>query len=181
MISANILQKLVPFGLAGLAILAVVAILQRPRSAPTWLLLVGIIAIAAIYAFDRLTQSAALQVASSAALPQVATGESLNDAFWFDTLSQADWGGRDIAYTVGLLPQYKSTTGQILCDGSRLGNVVTCWDDRPDGRAAGVDSTVPLDAKVWCAYKDSSIKVSTPPDGHAPPGHIFVCARHVAR
>jgi hypothetical protein len=180
--SADVLQALVPFGLAGLTILAVVIVLQRPKSGPSWLMLTGILVIASVYAFDRLTAAKPIQPAPPAPIPPgPPTGAGLNDVFWFDTLSQADWAGRDIAYTEGLLPHYKSGGGQNLCDGTRLGNVATCWDDRPGGRAPDVDSNVPSDGKVWCAYKNSSVRVSTPPDGRAPPGRIFICARHVPR
>jgi hypothetical protein len=164
---AEVIKSLVPFGIAGLAIVAVVTVViavRNPQSTGSWLLALAMVIIAGIFIVERLWPPP--------------------DAYWFDAGFRADWGGRDLAYTSGLRPKYTSFRKQDLCDGDRLGNVVTCWDNRPalNSRDPGVqDNDVQDSDTIWCAYKDRSIKVSTKPDGLATPGRVYVCAQNVPR
>jgi hypothetical protein len=64
-----------------------------------------------------------------------------DEVLWFDTDARQDWGGGDTAFTAGLLPRYTSAGGKPLCDANHIGNVVTCWDNRPGGRPPGVDKS----------------------------------------
>lgn len=95
---------------------------------------------------------------------------------WLETGIQADWGGRDIAYTRGITPKFL-VANVVLCDPSKIGSIAVCWQDRPAGYPLGTPSDFQGIAKSWCTYKDNFIQLNTPPDGHAPPGLVFVCSR----
>lgn len=157
---ADVIKALVPYGPVGLAIVGIVLIALRPKGLASWIIALAIFAIAAIFTINLYSGTSA-------------------DAYWFDTDGKADWGGGDTAYTAGLLPKYKSAKDRSLCDSAHIGNVATCWDNRPGGRAPNVDSDVDSSETVWCAYKQNSIRVSTPPNGSAPPARIFVCSRYI--
>lgn len=101
---------------------------------------------------------------------------------WVDTDTLADWVGRDYAYTENSRPKYQ-VKNNVLCDSTKIGYVATCWEARPDGYP-NVDLTdIPTGTKPaqWCTYKDSRIKLSTPRDGQAPVGRIYICAASVPR
>jgi hypothetical protein len=172
--TADIISALVPFGVAGLAIVAVVTMVMGPRGTAKWLVALGMLVVAGIFGFERWSKDQ--WQASPPVIPA-----STSDVYWADTSAKADWGGRDLAYTAGLLPKYRSAGGKELCNQNSVGNVVTCWDNRPGGQAPNVDSNVAPNEKHWCAYKDSSIRISMRPDGYAPAGQVYVCARNVPR
>ena len=183
---ADIINSLVPFGIAGLAIVAIVMVVRNPKQTGNWLLAVAVAAIAMVFLGEKvLTPKGLEQAQTPEKTPDHPVGASgTSEAFWFFTGAKADWGGRDLAYTSGWEPTYKSHAGRALCDATLLGNVVTCWDDRSAGggaQGAGVDSNVSPSENAWCAYKNNTVNLGVPPDGHAPPGRIYVCARPVAR
>jgi hypothetical protein len=102
---------------------------------------------------------------------------------WVDTGTNADWGGRDYAFTSGSFPKYK-VKETVLCDASRVGYVATCWDARPNGFPSSITLTdIPAGTApaLWCTYKDNQIRLSTPPDGKAPAGRVYICAQSVPR
>jgi hypothetical protein len=102
---------------------------------------------------------------------------------WSDTGTNADWAGRDYAFTSTAIPKY-DVRGVTLCSANNIGYVAVCWDQRPEGYPTGIDVTdIPTGGKPprWCTYKDNRVKLSTPPDGHAPPGRVYVCAQSVPR
>jgi hypothetical protein len=114
------------------------------------------------------------------AAPPAVNASQLN---WIDTGTNADWGGRDYAYTSTSRPKYtvKETT---LCDAGKVGYVATCWDARPTGfppNVALTDVPAGMAPAQWCTYKDNQIRLSTPPDGKAPPGRVYICAQSVPR
>jgi hypothetical protein len=160
------ITALVPFGVAGLAIAAIVVLILFPKNKGGWAISFAMILIAAIFALDR----------------YIGTSP---EAAWFDTTGSADWGGQDLAYTAGWLPLYKSAKGETMCDTNLEGNVVTCWDNRiADGTSLDpkvTDTNVPMGSKKWCAYKDASIRVTTAQNGLAPKGKVYVCGRYVRR
>jgi hypothetical protein len=172
---ADVISALVPFGVGGLAIAAIVTITMRPKGAANWILGLAMMLVAGVFALNLVWQPKSVQPS-----PPISSGGS-GEVFWFDTSAKADWGGRDLAYTQGHLPRYSSSKGVPLCDASRIGNVVTCWDNRTGGQGPIADNDVSGSDPRWCAYKDSSVRIATPPDGRAPPGQIFVCARYIPR
>lgn len=172
---ADVISALAPFGPVGLAIVAIVVVLASPARLANWLVALALGAIAFVFGIDRFTQAAPITDSKP-----IASGAS-EEVFWFDTSTQADWGGRDVAYTKGYLPRYLSVQAKPLCDAAHLGNVVTCWDNRRGGQAAGIDSDVTISDSQWCAYKERSVRISSRPDGQAPQGQIFVCARYIPR
>jgi hypothetical protein len=157
---AEVIKALVPFGPIGLAIVGIAVIAWRPKGVGSWIIALAIFAIAAVFVANRLIGTS-------------------DEVLWFDTDARQDWGGGDTAFTVGLLPKYTSAGGKPLCDSAHIGNVATCWDNRGEGRPPGVDSDVPPGEKIWCAYKQSSIKVTDAKTGGAPPGKVYVCARFI--
>jgi hypothetical protein len=84
-------------------------------------------------------------------------------AGWVSIEARADWGGRDFWCSPGAQPEHN------VCNVNRRGYVATCWDDRNEGwpfpNCTGYRS--------WCTYKH--ITLTTPPDGKAPPGDVYVC------
>jgi hypothetical protein len=103
-----------------------------------------------------------------------------SSVFWVDTGISADWGGGDIASTTGPIAKY-TVKSMTLCDESLVGRVATCWDNRPHGypglppTASDITGTPP----DWCAYKEASIMLGSPPTGRAKAGRVYVCARAV--
>jgi hypothetical protein len=158
--TAEVIKALVPYGPVGLAIVAIVLIALRPKGLESWIIAFAIFTIAGVF-------FANLYLGTS------------DEVLWFDTDARADWGGGDTAFTAGLLPRYASAKGKPLCDGAHIGNVVTCWDNRPEGRTPGVDSDVGAAETTWCAYKQSLIRVTSRNTGEAPPGKVYVCARYI--
>lgn len=102
---------------------------------------------------------------------------NVNSSFgWVETEVQADWDGRDIAYTKGIIPRL-SVAFDGLCNQERSGAVAVCWQDRRGGYPPGVPSDFKGVSPAWCTYKNASIQLNTPPDGRAPPGIVFVCSK----
>jgi hypothetical protein len=102
---------------------------------------------------------------------------------WVDTGTNADWGGRDYAYTSTSFPKY-NVKETVLCDANRVGYVATCWDARSNGYPSNIALTdIPAGTAPaqWCTYKDNQIRLSTPPDGRAPAGRVYICAQSVPR
>jgi hypothetical protein len=157
---ADVIKALVPFGPIGLAIVGIVVIAWRPKGVGNWIIAVAIFMIAAVFVANRIIGTS-------------------DEVLWFDADARQDWGGGDTAFTAGLLPRYISAGGQPLCDADHIGNVVTCWDNRPDGRTPGVDSDVSSTERRWCAYKQSSVKATSARTGGADPGKVYVCARYI--
>jgi hypothetical protein len=157
---SEVIKALVPFGPIGLAIVGIVIIAWRPRQVGNWIVALAIFVIAVVFVLNRII------------------GVS-DDVLWFDADARQDWGGGDTAFTSGLLPRYISAGGKSLCDADHIGDVVTCWDNRPGGRPPGVDSDVGPNETVWCAYKQGSVRVTTARTGSADPGKVYVCARYI--
>jgi hypothetical protein len=161
----EVITALVPFGLAGLAIAAIVILILFRKDIRSWPIFAAMVLIALIFALDRYYFRLSPETA------------------WFDTFGTADWGGNDLAYTDGEFPVYKSTNGRSLCDTLHEGNLVTCWDDRKaDDKSLDQnvkDSNVPFGSTKWCAYKDRSIKVTDKQTGQAPKGRVYVCGRYI--
>jgi hypothetical protein len=174
------LKDLVPFGIIGLAIAAVLTIVLNPRSSKSQMFAgAGIVVIAILAMFDKWSQPGKLE-ASTNRLP-ITEGPSgaVGGMYWVDTGTNADWGGRDRAFTSGTIPKYVVQETR-LCDENRAGTIATCWENRPDGYPPG---NIPTDINLakppsqWCTYKDSTINLATPPDGRAPRGRVYLCAR----
>ncbi len=178
------LKDLVPFGIIGLAIAAVLIIVLSPRSSKVqWFAITGIIVIALLAAFDKVWQPGRLEpTPSPAPTPAPAPGTSALYV-WIDTGTNADWGGRDRAFTSTDIPKYVAGDS-MLCDENHTATLATCWQNRAGGYPPG---NVPTDidrakpTSQWCTYKDSTINISTPPDGYAPKGRVYICGRAVAR
>jgi hypothetical protein len=118
-----------------------------------------------------------LTIASAAAPVQA---QNPWDMYWADTGWTADWGGRDQASTSTEMPRY-SVHDNVLCDAAHIGYIATCWTNRPNGYP-GVpvtDTDIVGTPPAWCTYKNGTIKINTPPDGAAPPGKVYICARAV--
>jgi hypothetical protein len=102
---------------------------------------------------------------------------------WIDARMNADWSGRDYAYTSSSSPRY-DIKDTALCDASKLGYVATCWEARTYGYPQNIDLTdITLGTKParWCTYKDQRITLAVPPDGTAPPGRVYICGQSVPR
>src|ERR1700712_4148114 len=107
------LKDLVPFGIIGLAIAAVVIIVLNPKSSKIQAFAVfGIVVIALLAAFDKWSQPGKLEPSPS---PPTASPGPPAAYFWVDTGTNADWGGRDSAFTSTSTPKY-SAADFILCD-----------------------------------------------------------------
>jgi hypothetical protein len=119
---ADLVGSLKPFGLAGLAIAAIVIVVSRPRGVANWLIALALLLIAGLFVFEKAVST----IVPAAA---VAAGAFPN-AFWFVASGRVDWGGFYTAYTSGDLPRYKSAKGAAVCDTSHEGDLVTCWDNR---------------------------------------------------
>jgi hypothetical protein len=108
---------------------------------------------------------------------------SSSQVTWVDTTLNADWGGRDYAYTSTSSPKYK--VGEtVLCDSSKIGYIATCWESRPEGypKNVGLDLTdIPDGTKPeqWCTYKTNQIRLFTQPDGKAVVGRVYICGLSV--
>jgi hypothetical protein len=164
---AAVIRELVPFGILGLAIIAVLFIALIPRSNTSRaiaLLAMFIIAVLAI--FDRLNPAPRLEKAPESS-PQKPSVRVSGNTYWVSTGTKGDWGGRDIAFTAGSEPRY-DLKGMVLCDENRDGSVAVCWDDRPTGYPLGRPTDVLGAPPNWCTYKDSNVRLSTPPDGRSP-------------
>lgn len=155
--SAELIKSLVPFGIFGLAIAAIVTLATVPSKAGYWAV-VPMVLIAALSLADRLL------------LPSI---------YWVDTGLNADWGGQDYAFTEGSAPKYQ-VKDMKLCDDNRIGYVATCWDSRPNGYPAVALTDVASGAKPeqWCTYKNSAIHLSTAPNGAAP-GRVYICGHAI--
>lgn len=176
--SAELVKNLVPFGIAGLAIVAILLIVFRPQV--RWLAVVAMLLIVAIFAVDRLNPPQPLSPAgeNGGAKPPP---PGISENYWVDTATKADWGGRDYAYTSSQVPKY-SVKARTLCDENHIGYIATCWEYRPTGYPPGITDTDVQGARPdWCTYKDSSVTLATPPDGKASPGRVYLCGRAIKR
>jgi hypothetical protein len=182
---SQVVHELVPFGIAGLAIAGIVALTFNPGSGRRWLLMGAMLVIAGIFGFDKYLQPKAEAVQPTTELPHSSgVGNApitTADVYWFPSGSKGDWGGHDLAHTDGEFPKYQSAKGNVLCDENHIGNIATCWDNRPDGRVPGLDSNVPNSSSRWCTYKDNTIRSPTPPNGYATPAAVYVCAPRIPR
>jgi hypothetical protein len=179
--TAEMIRQVVPLGIVGLAIIAVLLIALNPGSKTNLSLAVGaMVVVGALAVFDRMIPKKELE--PNPGLPALENKANISATMlWVDTGTKADWGGRDVAYTVGLTPKYK-VKDTALCDENHIGSIATCWENRPNGYPAGVNATDVAGAPAqWCTYKDSSIGLLTPPDGAAPRGRVFMCARSIPR
>jgi len=192
--SADVIKQLVPFGIVGLAIVAIVILMvsnldpqriahalgtqeDNVRRGSQVLIFIGALLIAGLAVFDKVTQLGKLEPAKEK--PAEATPSGTSGAmYWVDTGTSADWGGRDSASTFGLIPKYSVATTR-LCDENHAGSIAVCWDNRPSGYPSGVATDITGLTPQWCTYKDSSIRLSTSPDGKAPPGRVYLCARSI--
>jgi hypothetical protein len=182
------LKDLVPFGIIGLAIAAVLAIVLSPRASRIQsFALAGIVIIAGLAIFDRWSQPRLELSPKPGPLPLPSPSPSpspiSSSYFWVDTRTNADWGGRDRAFTATDLPKYR-VGDEVLCDENRAGTIATCWENRPEGYPGG---NLPTDINraqapaKWCTYKDSTINLGTPPDGRAPKGRVYLCGLSMPR
>lgn len=178
------LKDLVPFGIIGLAIAAVLIIVLNPKSAKIQLFAVfGIVVIAVLAGFDKIWQPGKLDIPSTPVAAPVMPPGTTTLYVWIDTGANADWGGRDRAFTSTSVPKYMAGNAS-LCDENRSGTLATCWENRSGGYPPG---NVPTDidranpTSQWCTYKDSTINIATPPDGAAPKGRVYICGRAIAR
>lgn len=173
------IKDVVPLGIVGLAIVAVLLVALNPGGKTNLKLAAGTIAAIVLLAvFDKLTPQSTLQPAPPKVPDASSPAGAPGGIFWIDTTSSADWGGRDVASTTGLIPRYR-VKDMRLCDENRNGSIAVCWDNRPNGFPAGVPTDISGAPAQWCTYKDSSVKLSTPPDGRAPPGRVYLCARSI--
>jgi hypothetical protein len=157
--SAEVIKSLVPFGIFGLAIVALVTIATVPSKAGYWAML-PMVLIAALTLADRLL------------FPSI---------YWVDTGLSADWGGQDYASTESSTPKYQVKDTK-LCDDNRIGYVATCWDSRPSGYPAVRLTDISPGAKPeqWCTYKDNAVRLSTSPNGSAPAGRVYICGHAIS-
>jgi hypothetical protein len=180
---AEVIRSLTPLGLSALAIFFIYLIYAGAGAHKRLFGLISIACIVLLAFFDKLFPAPQPRDARAVAKSGVVTvppSPAAGQVAWFDTSISADWGGRDWAFTKGSAPKY-SVDGTVLCDDSRIGYLAVCWDARPGGYPS---SSFPNDLKGapspnWCTYKSSEIRLSTRPDGNAPPGRVFVCARAV--
>jgi hypothetical protein len=181
--SAEVIKQLVPFGIIGLAIVAILLIVLRPitknLAANLWLAIAAVVIIGGLAIFDKLTPI--FQAAPQAPISGPGPGPKPSGSMlWVDTGIAADWGGSDIASTTGPTPKYK-VKDVTLCEEERhVGSIATCWQNRPNGYPR-VDATDIAGAPPrWCTYKDSNaVKLSTAPNGYAPPGRVYLCAHSI--
>ncbi len=175
------IKDVVPLGIVGLAIVAVLLLALNQGSKTNLKLAAGAIAVIMLLAvFDKLTPRNTLQDAPIKP-PDVSTTPGVPGGnFWVDTTTSADWGGRDVASTTGTIPKYR-VKDMPLCDENHMGSIAVCWDNRPNGFPGGVPTDLSGAPAQWCTYKDSSVKLSTSPDGRAPPGHVYLCTRPIPR
>jgi len=169
---ADVIKQLVPFGIVGLGIVAVVVIAINPGSAANRI--VGLIAmalIASLAIFDKLSPAPSLQAAPTRALLPT---EGMH---WVDTGASADWVGKDIAYTAGYTPKYLVKDMQ-LCDTIHGNSIAVCWDNRPSGFPTGTPTDVSDTPSQWCTYKDSSIRIFTAPTGGSP-SRVYLCGHAI--
>ena len=110
--------------------------------------------------------------------PTASTPTSSTRPSWIDTGTSADWAGRDIASTTGSIPKY-GVSDKALCEENGL--IAVCWDNRQGGYPLGVPTDLAGQPSQWCTYKNPTVRISTPPDGKAPPGRVYLCARSVSR
>jgi hypothetical protein len=182
--TAEMIKSLVPFGIIGLAIVALLIIAISPTKNGFKFALGPMLLIAILALVDRYLPTPGLLPGDHG--DGTAAARPLTDnsnIYWTDSGTNADWGGRDYAYTSSPVPKYRVKDAS-LCDANRVGYVATCWDARPNGFPPNVDLTdVPRGTTPaqWCTYKDNQIRLSTPPDGHAPAGRVFICAHVVGR
>jgi hypothetical protein len=159
--SPELIRQAVPFGLAGLAVIAIAIVAINARSnGNRALALVAMSLIAAMVIFDKLYKPPP----PAPPLPNTA---------WFDTGQDGDWSGNDIASSDGLLPK------------SQIASVVLCGDQAHEGFVAlcfrgnshlGFPPSVPSDVRGtpanWCTYRVAG----TGPKPGGKPGRIFRCA-----
>lgn len=171
-LDAEAIKQLVPFGIVGLGIVAVVVIAVNPASPANRI--VGLIAmglIAGLAIFDKLSPPPTLQAAPVRTVPPT---EGMH---WVDTGASADWVGNDIAYTSGYTPKYQVKDMQ-LCDTIYGNSIAVCWDNRPSGFPSGTPTDVTDTPSQWCTYKDLSIRIFTPPTGRFP-GRVYLCGHAI--
>ena len=113
-------------------------------------------------------------VAATAAAPPNLTPPKLPAFAWVDTNRRLDWGGNDRAFSSGFLPK-PSVGGMTLCDGSNVGMVATCWENRPNGYPLGTPTDVTGQPRMWCTYKNHNVNLDTPPNGAAQLGLVHEC------
>jgi hypothetical protein len=173
-------------GVASFAMLAVVALVALlvtlTKSNSMVIFLVAMACIVVLVIINQIyPPHRQLQEVTDGKTPPAPPPSSGNPASWFDTGLQADWGGRDSFYGAGDRPIYQSD-GKTLCDDNHLGRIATCWSSRPadaSSMAPDVPTNILQRRNDWCAYK--SLTLATPPDGHAPPGRVYVCALSIPR
>jgi hypothetical protein len=177
-----------PLGLAAFAMLVIVAlvaiVVAIRKGSPALVGIIAIFSVVGILVFDQLfpPPPPLQRVPADGKPPALPPSVPGNSARWFDTGLQADWGGKDTFYGAGQFPLYEAD-GKKFCDDSLLGRVVTCWSSRPadaNSMAPGVPTNIREKRNDWCAYKDSNVTLAHSPDGHAPPGRVYVCAHSIS-
>jgi hypothetical protein len=172
---AEVLKQLAafaPFGIGFLVVAALVVLYVVPPSATRLrTLTIVILAMLAVYFGEK-------YFSPKPPMPDPGPSPTKSAAVWVDTGLQADWGGNDRAFAKGLTPRYRVLTTE-LCGDNDLGLVATCWDNRLGGHEPNVPSDVDQSDREWCAYKNKTVKVTTPANGGAPPGRVYLCARPV--
>lgn len=103
------------------------------------------------------------------------TNQSARATFhWKDRGFNANWAGNDSASSMGFKPKL-SVQETSLCDAEHVGQVVTCWNNRPSGYPPDVPTDITGNPPAWCAYKGEGVNDTTPSDDKAPRGHVSVC------
>jgi hypothetical protein len=183
--SSELIQSLVPFGIAGLAILALFLIAVSPTRTNIYLASGAMLLITGIVVLDKAFKPGQLVPVKEDTGGAVGTAQPINASQinWIDSGLSADWGGRDYAYTLTSKPKYKVKETE-LCDSGKIGYLATCWESRPSGYPPGVLLTdVPPGASPaqWCTYKNNEVTLSVAPDGRAARGRVYICAQSVPR
>jgi hypothetical protein len=183
------IRNLAPLGLSAIAILFIYLVFRGSQSYRRLFGLLAVIAIVFLAVLEKFYPAPLFTDTSQAREKMTTSGNPVTipappggQVSWFDTSISADWGGRDRASSNGSIPKY-SLPATDLCNDNRIGYVAVCWDTRPNGYPANVPTDIPGGSSPpnWCTYKGPEIRLATPPDGRAPPGRVFLCARSVSR
>jgi hypothetical protein len=157
MISPETLIALKPFGVIGLLIVAVVTIvslvsLVKGAKPSTGALIALVIA------------------AGLGTILAIAFGFQTK-VFWTNFAFQGDWGGQDEDCGAGSVPD------KAKCDDDRVGRIAVCWDRRAEGWPPGAAGDNCRGSATWCTYKNGNVHFGVVPNGQAPPGRVYICAR----
>lgn len=153
------LVALKPFGILGLIILAIVAIVSLAgnisKARVPIALIIGLVILAGL---------ATVLIVVSIYRPAV---------FWTNVATLADWGGQDADCSDTVVPE------PDRCDDQRIGQIAICWQNRNEGWPAGDKFDRCKNKSTWCTYKNETVRIGMAATGHAPAGRVYVCARGI--